>query len=59
MDITTCPECGDETMSGGLALWSGIDGAVEIIRCGSDGCDWVTIEAELDAPVVVRHYAAA
>lgn len=59
MEINTCPECGAETMSGGLALWSDADGVVEIIRCVDDGCEWVTIEAELDMPVVIRHSVAA
>lgn len=59
MDIRDCPECGDETMSAGLASWPGIDGPVAVTRCASDECDWVAIDESLEAPVAREHSLAA
>lgn len=52
MEIRNCPECGDETIGAGLALWPGIDEPVAIVECvgvGTDGiaCGWVGVDSEL------------
>ena len=57
MDITNCPECGEETMSAGLASWPGVDGPVAVTRCASDECDWVAIDDDLEV-VVAQHHSA-
>ncbi|RUQ85583.1 hypothetical protein [Labedella gwakjiensis] len=59
MDIRNCPECGEDTMSAGLASWPGIDAPVEVTRCASDECDWVTIDDELEVVVARQHSLAA
>ncbi|MEO6826179.1 MAG: hypothetical protein ABI255_11435 [Microbacteriaceae bacterium] len=55
MEIRNCPECGDETISAGLALWPGIDQPVAIVECiglGADGsadgsaCGWAGVDSE-------------
>ena len=57
MDITNCPDCGDDTMNAGLALWPGLDGLVAVTRCASDECDWVTIDEDLEVLIAHRHPA--
>ncbi|PSL36496.1 hypothetical protein CLV49_0087 [Labedella gwakjiensis] len=46
-------------MSAGLASWPGIDAPVEVTRCASDECDWVTIDDELEVVVARQHSLAA
>jgi hypothetical protein len=47
MEITNCPECGNEIMNTGLAFWPGSDEPVAIIACQGDDCGWVGVEFEL------------
>lgn len=46
MEIIFCPECGDETVNTGLALWPGSDEPVAVIACRGEGCGWVGVEFE-------------
>jgi hypothetical protein len=46
MEITNCPECGDEIMSTGLAFWPGRDDPVAVLACRGDSCGWVGVEFE-------------
>lgn len=59
MDIKNCPECGDDAIDAGLAMWPGVDGPVDIVRCASDECDWVTIDESLEIVVAAEHDLAA
>ena len=46
MEITNCPECGDEIMNTGLAFWPGSAEPVEVIGCQGEHCGWVGVEFE-------------
>lgn len=46
MEITNCPDCGNEIMNTGLAIWPGSDEPVAIIACQDDDCGWVGVEFE-------------
>jgi hypothetical protein len=46
MEITFCPECGDEIMNTGLAFWPGSDEPVAVIACQGEDCGWVGVEFE-------------
>lgn len=46
MEISFCPECGDEIMNTGLAFWPGHDEPVAVIACRGEGCGWVGVESE-------------
>ncbi|RUQ99101.1 hypothetical protein [Labedella endophytica] len=59
MDIRNCPECGDDTMDAGRAMWPGIDAPVDVVRCASDECDWVAIDESLEVVVEREHTLAA
>lgn len=54
MEITNCPQCGDEIRNAGQAFWPGSDEAVAIAECQSDECGWAGVEFELwhTAPLV-------
>jgi hypothetical protein len=56
MEITNCPECGNEILNSGLAFWPGSDEPVAILACQGDDCDWVGVEFEvaLDRSVIAR-----
>jgi hypothetical protein len=59
MDIRNCPECGEDTMSAGLARWPGVDGPVDVTRCASDECDWAAVDEDLEVTHSVSHAIAA
>jgi hypothetical protein len=59
MEINNCPECGDDTMRAGFALWPGVDGPVDVTRCASDECDWAAVDEGIEAVVASRHSLAA
>jgi hypothetical protein len=46
MEITFCPECGDEIMNTGLAFWPGSDEPVAVIACQGIDCGWVGVGFE-------------
>jgi hypothetical protein len=46
MEISFCPECGDEIMNTGLAFWPGSDEPVAVIACQGKDCGWVGVELE-------------
>lgn len=46
MEITNCPECAAETVSGGLALWADADEPTVVFECQGEGCGWVGIAVE-------------
>jgi hypothetical protein len=51
MEITNCPECAAETISGGLALWDsadrfGADEPMVVFECVGEDCGWVGVAVE-------------
>lgn len=58
MEIRNCPECHDEVVAAGLALWGAGAEAVEVFECVDRDCGWAGIEAEYWASVAVRPSAA-
>jgi len=48
MEITNCPDCGNEIMNTGLAFWPGSDEPVPIIACQGEDCGWVGVEFEAE-----------
>lgn len=58
MEIRNCPECHDEIVSAGFALWEGLAEEVEVFECVGHDCGWSGIELELTAQVTVRSAAA-
>jgi hypothetical protein len=59
MDIRYCAECGEETVSAGLAFWPGFDEPVAIVECGDPGCGWAGTEAEYWVSAVEADTATA
>jgi len=58
MEIRNCPECHDEVVSAGFALWGEHVEEVEVVECVGDGCGWAGIALELDLQVAVQSAAA-
>jgi len=58
MEIRNCPECHDEIVSAGLALWEGVAESVEVFECAGSDCGWVGIEAEYWTRATVTSSAA-
>jgi hypothetical protein len=46
MEITNCPDCGNEIINTGLAFWPGCDEPVAILACQGEDCGWVGVEFE-------------
>jgi len=46
MEITNCPECAADVVSGGLALWGNADEPMVVFECIGEGCGWVGVAVE-------------
>ena len=59
MEITNCPECAAETVSGGLALWADAGEPMIVFECQGEGCGWVGVAAEYWAELTPTAAVAA
>jgi hypothetical protein len=57
MEIRNCPECHDEVVSAGAALWDDFVDEVEVFECMGADCGWAGIELELTTRAVLRSAA--
>lgn len=58
MEIRNCPECHDDVVPAGLALWEGHSEEVEVFACVDADCGWVGVEFEYATQLVARTSAA-
>ncbi|GAB3617670.1 hypothetical protein GCM10027416_22270 [Okibacterium endophyticum] len=59
MNIDNCPECGEITISAGLAFWPEINGPVDVAECAAPDCGWAGVEAEYWAQTEVHRSTIA
>lgn len=59
MEITNCPECAAETVSGGFALWADADEPMIVFECMDEDCGWVGVSVEYWAELTPAVASAA